>query len=68
MEVFSQRFKDLRNESTLSTIELGKKLGVSNSTITRWENGVIIPSILNLYNIAKYFGVTSDYLIGLEDD
>jgi len=40
-----------------------KKLD-SNSTISRWENEEIIPSIEHLYNIAKYFEVSADYLIG----
>ena len=67
MNIFCERFKELRKENKLSTIELGKILGVSNSTITRWENGNILPSIEHLYNMAKYFKVTADYLIGLED-
>ena len=67
MKIFCERFKELRKENKLSTIELGKKLGVSNSTITRWENENIIPSIEHLYNIAVIFNVSADYLIGLEN-
>lgn len=67
MKVFCERLKELRLEKNLSTMTLGKILQVNQSTITRWENGAIIPSIENLYNIAVYFGVSSDYLIGLED-
>lgn len=67
MKVFCERFKELRKDTNLSTIELGKILKVSNSTITRWENGNIIPSIEHLYNIAKYFNISADYLLGLED-
>ncbi|MBR2052673.1 MAG: helix-turn-helix transcriptional regulator, partial [Clostridia bacterium] len=50
-----------------STAALGKALNVNDSTITRWENGVIIPSILHLRNIAIFFDVSADYLIGLVD-
>lgn len=67
MQIFCERFKELRKSFNLSTIKLGEILQVSNSTITRWENGTIVPSIDNLYNIAKYFGVSADYLLGLED-
>lgn len=67
MKIFCERLKELRKENNLSTTQLGNILGVSNSTISRWENGDIEPSIGHLYNIAKYFSVTSDYLIGLED-
>lgn len=67
MKIFCERLKELRKESKLSTIDLGKILGVSNSTITRWENDNIIPSIEHLYNIAVFFNVSTDYLLGLED-
>lgn len=67
MKIFCERLKDLRKESGMSTNALGKILGVSGSTITRWENEIIIPSIEHLYNIAKYFHVSADYLIGFEN-
>lgn len=67
MKSFCERFKELRKENNLSTIKLGKALGVSDSTITRWENGNNLPSIEYLYNIAKFFKVSTDYLLGLED-
>lgn len=67
MKIFCERFKELRKEKNLSTIALGKILNVSNSTITRWENENIIPSIEHLFNIAKFFEVSADYLIGLEN-
>ena len=67
MKAFCERFKELRKEAKMSTIQLAKLLKVSNSTITRWENGNIVPSIDHLYNISVLFKVSSDYLIGLEN-
>lgn len=67
MKIFCERLKELRLEKDLSTVQLAKELKISDSTITRWENGLRVPSIDNLYIIAKYFKVTADYLIGLED-
>lgn len=67
MKIFCERFKDLREDAGLSTIKLAKALKVSNSTITRWETNQRVPSIDNLYNIAKYFNVSSDFLIGLKE-
>ncbi len=67
MEIFCERFLELRRDKGVSTITLGKALGVSCSTITRWENGTILPSIQRLYDIALYFEVSSDYLLGLSD-
>ena len=67
MKIFGERLKELRKEKELSAVQLGKILGVRDSTVIRWENNTMSPTIENLYNIAKYFGCTTDYLLGLED-
>ena len=61
-----ERLKELRIEKGLTTVQLSNCLNVSDSTISRWENGVRIPSVENLFFIAKFFDVSADYLIGLE--
>ena len=68
IKVFSGRLRELRLEKGMSTIKLGKELGFSDATISRWENGLIHPGISSLYKIAKYFNVTAGYLIGTEDN
>lgn len=65
--VFGERLKDLREEQQLSAVKLSKELGVDDTTIGRWEKGLMVPNIIHLYRIAVYFGVSADYLIGLED-
>lgn len=67
MKKFEERLKELRIENRLSMMALGRILNVSESTISRWEGGEILPSIEHLHNIAVYFKVSADYLIGLED-
>ena len=67
MKIFCERLKELRQERKLSTLALSQALKVSDSTISRWENEMRIPNIENLVAIAKFFGVTADYLLGLED-
>lgn len=64
---FCERLKELRIDKKLSTTALGKILDVSHATISRWENGEMLPSIAHLYNLAKYFKVSADFLLGLED-
>ena len=66
MKIFCERLKDLREEKGLSISALAKELKVDHSSIVRWEKGERVPSIDNLYIIAKFFNVTADYLIGLE--
>lgn len=67
MKVFCERLKELRLEHNLTYTALAKILQVNHYTVSRWENGIIEPTIRHLYNIAVYFGVTTDYLLGLED-
>lgn len=67
MSKFSSRLKELREYEQLGYAELGQELGVSGTAIARWENGKRISNIESLYTIAKFFGVSSDYLLGLED-
>ena len=67
MQAFCNRFKLLREEKQISALALSKELNVHHSTVIRWERGEVVPSIDHLYNIATYFGVSADYLIGLEE-
>ena len=67
IELFCSRLKELRKEKKLSARELAEKLSVHDSTIIRWENGTMMPTIDKLYEITAFFGVTADYLLGLED-
>ncbi len=50
-------------EKGLSQRELGKIFNVCNQTISFWESGSREPDLDNLLMIAKYFGVTIDYLL-----
>ena len=64
---FGNRLKELRKEKGLGQISLANKLGVSKSIISLWEIGSCEPTLSKLKEIAKFFGVTIDYLAGLED-
>ena len=64
---FGKRLKELRTEKGLSTLKLGKEIGVSDATISRWENGISNIKSEELIIVAQYFGVTADYLLGLEE-
>ncbi|MBQ7962390.1 MAG: helix-turn-helix transcriptional regulator [Clostridia bacterium] len=66
--MFDERLKELRIAQNLNQVALGKILGVSKQCISNWENNNIQPSIDMLMKIAEYFGVTTDYLLGLEEN
>ena len=59
--------KELRKKKGLSQQDLANLLNVSKQTVSNWENDNIQPSIEMLVRLSKIFGVTTDYLLGLED-
>jgi len=67
MKVFAERLWQLRLKQKLMPKELAYKLGVSDSTICRWERDVMSITDENIVKVAKFFDVSSDYLLGLED-
>lgn len=62
----------LRKEKDLTQEQLGEKLGVTNKTISRWENGNYMPDIQMLSLLSKEFDVSINELISgerfLEED
>lgn len=58
------RIKELRNQSNLSLRDLAQNLNISYSSLGKYERGEQQPNIETLLNIAKYFDVTVDYLLG----
>ena len=59
--------KELRLEEGISQRELGNRLNVCNQTVSFWESGQREPDLDTLLKIAKYFEVTTDFLLGNED-
>lgn len=66
--MFSETVKTLRKTNGLSQGQLASVLGVSQSTVGMWETGRRQPDIQAVVDIAKYFGVTTDYLLGCEQE
>lgn len=67
MNKFAERLKELRLEKQLSIGALSKETKLSSSSICRWELSQADIKSKELIILAKYFGVTTDYLLGLED-
>ena len=65
--MLNQRIHKLRTARRISQVKLGEILGVSKQSVSNWENDNIQPSIEILMKLAEYFGVSTDYLLGLEE-
>lgn len=65
MATFAERFKQLRLEAGFSQEELAAKLFMSKGAIGNYETGKRTPRRLeDLENIADFFNVEIDYLLG----
>lgn len=60
--------KKLRENKNFSQVKLQNLVGVSNSSIEGYEQGVRIPSLPVIYRIADIFGVSIDYLVGRNNE
>ncbi|MBQ8444292.1 MAG: helix-turn-helix transcriptional regulator [Clostridia bacterium] len=67
MDKFAKRLKELRLEKGLSLRELGKLTKIGAASLCRWENCQSDVSGSQLITLAKFFKVSADYLLGLED-
>ena len=67
MEKFAERLKDLREEKGLSIQKLSKEVKIGAASLCRWENCQADVKGSQLIILAKYFEVTIDYLMGLEN-
>ena len=66
--MFGDKLRELRKNKKLSQDEMGKVLDVASTTISNWEKNITQPSFEKVYEIAKYFDVSINYLFGWTDD
>lgn len=64
---FGAILKQLRLSRNLTQTELGKNVWLSKAVISKYENGLGYPTYDVLIRIACYFGVTTDYLLGVSN-
>ena len=62
-----ERLKELRLEKKLSQAELAKAIDLSQSSIAYWETGQREPNAKAIIILARFFDVSTDYLLGEKD-
>lgn len=65
---FGENLKLLRKQRNLTQSELGSYMGLSKAVISKYENGLGCPPFDVLIKFADFFGVTTDYLLGVAKD
>lgn len=68
MSDFKNRLKELRLENNLTQTALANKLGVKQGVITNWELRGSEPTAEYLIKLANIFEVSTDYLLGIENE
>ena len=56
--------KELRKERNMTQEAIAGKFGVTQRSVSRWENGTTMPDISVLIELADYYDVSLDYLTG----
>ncbi len=63
---FGETIKTLRNNSKMTQEKLAEMLSISPQAVSRWETGAAMPDISLLPPLANLFGVTTDFLLGMD--
>ncbi|MBQ7370244.1 MAG: helix-turn-helix transcriptional regulator [Clostridia bacterium] len=65
--ILGKRLKELRDERGMTQKELATALRLHSVTYLHYEKGQREPPLSVLADMAKFFDVTTDYLLGLTD-
>ena len=63
---FGERLKELRENKKLSQTQVAKRLSLTRSSVSGYENNISVPSIEVLSKMALY-GTTTDYILGIDN-
>ena len=65
--IFSERMKILRRQKNITMVDVAKALEISKQSIHHWEIQKSLPTADKLAELADYFDVSLDYLVGRLD-
>jgi transcriptional regulator with XRE-family HTH domain len=68
MSNFGERLRKLRLGKKMSQMSLAARIGLSQEAISKYERGIVSPSIDVIRSLRNFFNVSSDYLIGATDE
>ncbi len=65
--MLNAKIKQLRLANKITQVDLAKHLGVTKQCVSNWENDNIQPSVDILIKLSRFFKVSTDYLLGLDE-
>lgn len=68
LNLFSSRFSEALSESSENTYTIAEKLNLSPATISRYNNGKMLPKLATLYQAADILNVSPEWLMGISDN
>lgn len=68
MQTLGQRLRVLREEEGLSREKAAAAVHITSRTLQRYENDEREPTASIILALARYFGVTTDYLLGNSEE
>lgn len=63
----AEKLVELRSTKSVTQDDVAQAIGVSNKTVSKWENGTSMPDLPMLVMLAEYYEVTTDALLGLSE-
>ena len=67
MQTFHERLRATRIEKGFTQEQLAKAVGVTKSTMAKYDRGELEPNVKNIKKIAQVLGVSVDYLLGIDN-
>lgn len=59
------RIKDLREDRDLRQVDVAEAIGIDQRSLSNYETGKTNPDSVTVIKLARFFGVTCDYLLGV---
>ena len=68
VKIFGERLVALRGQRNLSQVSVSHTLGITQTQLSDMENGKTGTTLSRLVALAEFYGVSTDYLLGVTDD
>ena len=68
MKTYCERLRELREKRGLKQSDVAQILETTQQVYSRYENGVNALPIHHLITLCKYYRISADYMLGLDED